>query len=287
MSVRHTMKEALAAFQRSPLLTLLSAAMVGLALFVLGLFSVATWNLSQALGTLEERVEVVAYLRDDAGSAQVDLLVDELSRMPEVAAVEYVSRQQALTRAREELPEFSDLFADLEVNPLPASVEVELREGRRNSETVERIAQEAEGFGIVEEVRYGREWVDRLFTIRRIGAVTTAVLGGGFALVAALIIGAAIRIAIFARREEIQIMMLVGATNGFIRRPFLVEGALTGLFGGLLALFLTLVAHRLVSTLLFPIEWIPASWVGAGVAAGVALGSLASALAVRRYLREV
>jgi cell division transport system permease protein len=105
--------------------------------------------------------------------------------------------------------------------------------------------------------------------------------------VAALIIGAAIRIAIFARREEIQIMMLVGATNGFIRRPFLVEGALTGLFGGILALFLTLVAHRLVSTLLFPIEWIPAEWVGAGIASGVALGSLASALAVRRYLREV
>lgn len=285
--MRHTLKEALAAFQRSPLLTLLSAAMVGLALFVLGLFSVATWNLSQALGTLEERVEVVAYLRDDAGSAQIDLLVDELARMPEVAAVEFVSRQQALTRARQELPEFSDLFADLEVNPLPASVEVELRAGRRNSETVERIAQEAEGFGIVEEVRYGREWVDRLFTIRRIGAVTTAVLGGGFALVAALIIGAAIRIAIFARREEIQIMMLVGATNGFIRRPFLVEGALTGLFGGILALFLTLVAHRLVSTLLFPIEWIPSAWVGAGIAAGVALGSLASALAVRRYLREV
>lgn len=285
--MRHTVREAVAAFQRSPLLTLLSAAMVGLALFVLGMFSVATWNLSQALGTLEERVEVVAYLRDDAGSAQVDLLVDELTRLPEVAAVEYVSRQQALTRAREELPEFSDLFADLEVNPLPASVEVELRPGRRNAETVEQIAQEAEAFGIVEEVRYGREWVDRLFTIRRIGAVTTAVLGGGFALVAALIIGAAIRIAMFARREEIQIMRLVGATNGFIRRPFLVEGALTGLFGGILALFLTLVAHRLVSSLLFPIDWIPAAWVGAGVAAGVALGSLASALAVRRYLREI
>lgn len=285
--MRHTLREAASAFQRSPLLTLLSAAMVGLALFVLGLFAVATWNLSQALATMEERVEVVAYLRDDAGSAQIDLLVDELTRLPEVAAVEFVSRQQALTRARQELPEFSDLFADLEVNPLPASVEVALRPGRRNSETVERIAEEAEGFGIVEEVRYGREWVDRLFTIRRIGAVTTAVLGGGFALVAVLIIGAAIRIAIFARREEIQIMRLVGATNGFIRRPFLVEGALTGLFGGILALFLTLVAHRLVSTLLFPIEWIPGSWVGAGVAAGVALGSLASALAVRRYLREV
>jgi cell division transport system permease protein len=230
---------------------------------------------------------VVAYLRDDAGSAQIDLLVDELARLPEVAAVEFVSRAEALARARAELPEFSELFADLEVNPLPASVQVQLRPGRRNSETVEQVAREAEAFGIVEDVRYGREWVERLFTVRRIGAVTTAILGGGFALVAALIIGAAIRIAVFARRDEILIMRLVGATNGFIRRPFLVEGALTGLIGGILALFLTLVVHRLVSSLLFPIEWIPAAWVGVGVGAGVALGGLASALALRRYLQEV
>lgn len=283
----HTFREALNAFQRSPLLTLLSATMVGLALFVLGLFSVATWNLNQALETLEERVEVVAYLRDDAGSAQIDLLVDELARLPEVAAVEFVSRAEALARARAELPEFSELFADLEVNPLPASVQVQLRPGRRNAETVEQVAREAEAFGIVEDVRYGREWVERLFAVRRIGAVTTGILGGGFALVAALIIGAAIRIAVFARRDEILIMRLVGATNGFIRRPFLVEGALTGLIGGILALFLTLVAHRLVSNILFPIEWIPAMWVGVGVGAGVALGGLASALALRRYLREV
>jgi cell division transport system permease protein len=285
--VTHALKEAMTAFRRAPLLTALSAAMVALALFVLGLFSVAAWNLRLALETMEERVEVVAYLRDDAGSAQVDLLVDELRRLPEVEGVLYVSRSEALDRARQELPEFTELFTDLEVNPLPASVEVTLRSGRRNPESVESVAREAEAFGIVEEVRYGREWVQRLFLIRRIGAMTAGILGGGFALVAALIIGTAIRIAIFARRDEILIMRLVGATNGFIRRPFLLEGALTGLAGGVLALLLTLAAHGVVSSLLFEIDWIPVAWGVIGVLAGGALGTVASLLAVRRYLREV
>lgn len=283
----HSLKEAMAAFRRAPLLTALSATMVALALFVLGLFSVAAWNLRLALETMEERVEVVAYLRDDAASAQVELLVDELRRLPEVEGVLYVSRNEALARARQELPEFTELFTDLEVNPLPASVEVTLRTGRRNPQSVQAVATEAEAFGIVEEVRYGREWVERLFLIRRIGAITAGILGGGFALVAALIIGTAIRIAIFARREEILIMRLVGATNGFIRRPFVLEGALTGVAGGILALALTLAAHRAVSSMLFAIEWIPVGWVVGGVAAGGALGTLASLLAVRRYLREV
>lgn len=285
--MRHSVKEALSAFRRAPLLTALSAAMVALALFVLGLFSLAAWNLRLALETMEERVEVVAYLRDDAGSAQVDLLVDELRRLPEVEAVGYVSRNEALDRARQELPEFSELFTDLEVNPLPASVEVTLRTGRRDPGSVESVAREAEAFGIVEEVRYGREWVERLYLIRRIGAITAAILGGSFALVAALIIGTAIRIAIFARRDEILIMRLVGATNGFIRRPFVLEGALTGLAGGILAVILTLVAHGAVTSFLFEIAWVPAAWVAVGVLAGAGLGTLASLLAVRRHLREV
>lgn len=283
----HAVSEALAAFRRAPLLTALSATMVALALFVLGLFSLAAWNLREALDTMEERVEVVAYLRDDAGSAQVELLVDELRRLPQVEGVLYVSRNEALSRARQELPEFTELFTDLEVNPLPASVEIRLRSGRRDPESVQQVAREAEDFGIVEEVRYGREWVERLYLIRRIGAITAGILGGAFALVAALIIGTAIRIAIFARRDEIVIMRLVGATNGFVRRPFVLEGAITGLLGGVLALGLTVAAHAAVSSLLFEIEWIPADWALMGVLAGVGLGTVASLLAVRRYLREI
>jgi len=283
----YALREAWAALRRAPLLTALSAAMVALALFVVGLFGVATWNLQQALSRIEDRVEVVAYVRDDARQDEVTLAETELLRMPEVRDVRYISKEEALISARQDLPEFEDLFMELEVNPLPASLEIELEEGFRTPDAVARVAELAAVYPFIEDVRYGQEWVDRLFLLQRIGAITTGVLGTAFAVVAALIIGTAIRIALFARREEIYVMRLVGATRGFIRRPFLLEGAFTGVVGGLLAAALTYASFLAVSRLIFPLEWIPLSWMVAGIGAGVVFGLIASALAVRRHLREI
>lgn len=283
----HAVREALAAFRRAPLLTGLSAAMVALALFVVGLFALAAYNLQVALRAVEERVEVVIYVRDDAQRAEIGVAEEELSGLREVLDVSYVSKEQALRDAREELPEFGEIFTDLEVNPLPASLEVRLQPDSRTREGVERVASVAEAYPFVEDVRYGREWVDKLFLLRQIGGITAVVLGGAFAAVAALIIGTAVRIAIFARRDEIYVMRLVGAKDGFIRRPFLLEGALTGLSGGLLAVLFTWGSYLVVSGRVFELEWIPRSWVGLGILAGVLFGTLASGFAVRRHLREV
>ena len=286
--MNYALREALAAFRRAPVLTGLSAAMVGLALFVVGLFSLATYNLQLALAAIEERVEVVVYLRDDTRQSEIDMLLEELTAIEEVRFVTYVSKRDALERAQRDLPEFGELFIDAEVgNPLPQSLEVELRAGDRSPEVVERVAAAAEGYPFVEDAQYGREWVDRLFALRRIGLASTAVLGGAFALVAALIIGTALRIAIFARRDEIYVMRLVGATSGFIRRPFLLEGAIAGLGGGLLAWAMTYGTYRGVYAYLFEISWVPGMWVGAGLATGSVFGMVSSALAIRRHLREV
>lgn len=283
----YTLREAFAAFRRAPVLTGLSAMMVALALFVVGLFGLVAHNLRLALATVEQRVEVVAYLRDGTSSAAVDEARRQLEALDGVEEVRYVSKDEALRIARTDLPEIAEISSDLEVNPFPASLEVRLAPGSRSNETVRSVADDVAVLPFVEDVRYGREWVERLFTIRRIGAVTAGILGGAFALVAALIIGTAIRIAIFARREEIEIMRLVGATHGFIRRPFLLEGALTGLFGGVLAVGLTWISYWTVNRYLFQIEWFPVEWLLAGVAGGAAFGAVASGLAVRRHLSGV
>ncbi len=283
----HALREALAAIRRAPFLTVLSAGMVALALFVVGLFTVVTYNLHQALTRVEERVEVVAYVRDDVRPEELAALEAELVGMEEVRAVHFVSREDALLAAREDLSEFEDLFTGLDENPLPASFEVELHPGFRSPESVARVAEVASIYPFVEAVAYGRDWVDRLHLLRQIGAIGTTVLGVAFGVVAALIIATAVRIAIFARRDEIYIMRLVGATNGFIRRPFLLEGFLTGLAGGLLATGLTYAAYFAVYRLVFPIEWIPIEWALGGVMTGGLFGILASAIAVRRYLQEV
>jgi cell division transport system permease protein len=261
--------------------------MVALALYVLGLFGLAAYNLKLALSSIEERVEIVVYLRDDARQSEIDLAESELSAIEEVARVRYVSKREALEQAQHDLPEFSELFSGAEVNPLPQSLEIELRPGARTREVVDRVSKSAAAYPFVEDVRYGREWVDKLFTLRRVGAVTAAVMGAAFFLVAALIIGSALRIAIFARRDEIYIMRLVGARNGFIRRPFLLEGAIAGLLGGSLAWGLTYMTYRGVYAYLFAVAWIPSGWITVGLASGVVFGVVASGLAIRRHLKEV
>ena len=285
--VFYTIRETLIAFKRAPLLTGLSAAMVGLALFVVGLFGLATYNVRLYLETLEERVEVVAYLRDDATNADIAAMEGALTLLPEVLGVEFVTKAEALERAHNELPEFSEILTDLEVNPLPASLEIQLRPGNRTPVTADRVAQQASLHSIVEEVQYGQEWVEKLFTLRRMGAVTTTVLGTAFAIVAALIIGTAVRIAIFARRDEIKIMQLVGARDSFIHRPFLLEGGITGALGSTLAVVLTYATFWSVFNYLFTISWLPWEWAGIGMSAGIVFGVFASGYAVRKHLREV
>ena len=285
--MNYTLREALAGFRRAPVLMGLASAMVGVALFVVGLFALAAFNLDEALREVESRVEVVAYLRDDARSAEIEVAHRELSALPEVAAVSFVSKELALENARRDLPELQNVFSDLAVNPLPASLEIQLQPGFRNTEAVETVSSVASAYPFVEDVAYGREWVERLFSLRRMAGISVSVLGGAFAVVAALIIGTALKIAVFARRDEIYIMRLVGARDGFIRRPFLLEGAMAGALGGLIAGLFTYLTFRVVYAFLFTLSWIPGVWILYGTLAGAAFGIVASGISVRRHLREV
>src|SRR4051812_6966446 len=268
----YALREALHAFRRAPLLAALSAMMIALSLFVVGLFGLAAYNIRMVIEKMEQRVEVVAYLRDTAQQTDIDAAVKEMKGWAEVRDVTYISRDEALQKAKQELKEFDEIFAGLEGNPLPASLEVALKPNQKDANAVRSVANRAKLYSFVEEVRFGDEWLDKVFLLRRVAAVATAVLGLAFAIVAALIIGAAIRLAIFARRDEISIMQLVGATDSFIKLPFLIEGLITGLTGSLIALFATYTSYGILSKSLFDLAWLPTSWVVLGLIAGSALG---------------
>jgi cell division transport system permease protein len=283
----HSVREALAGFRRSPLLSALSTAMIALSLFVLGLFGVAAHNIRIVLNQVEARVEVVAYLRDDVEPHQVDALRAEVAALPHVREVLHISRRQALELARVQLRDFESIFMDLETNPFPASVEVTLHPGQRTADAVHAVAGALEAYPFVEDVRYGQDWLEKVFLLRRVAAAASVVVGGAFASVAALIIGSAIRLAIFARREEIMIMRLVGATNGFIQRPFLLEGLMAGALGSLLAVPATWGVFRFLSDSVIDLVWLPDSWILAGILLGSLFGMAASAVAVRRHLQEI
>lgn len=278
------LRETVAAFRRAPLLGGLSITAISLSLLILGLFGLSAYNIGAAITDVERRVEVVGYLTEDASEERIRIATAEIEAFPEVEEVRYVSKTEALLDATRELPEFSDVFADLEVNPLPASLELRMRPGFRDPETVQTVASRLEGYEFIDDVRFGQAWVERIFALRRIAGGGAGVLGAAFAVVAVLLIATSVRMAILARSAQIEIMQTVGATEGYIQRPFLLEGAITGLLGGLLALVVTRVVYDLIQSRLVRLEWLPDHWVVAGVVAAAAFGMLAAGYAVRREL---
>ena len=238
-------REALLSFRRAPLLSVLSVTTIAFSLFTVGLFGLVAINLREALRGLEERVEIVAFVLRSTPAETITLATQDIAAFPEVKDVVFVSEEQALARARQELVEFRDAYRDLQVNPLPASIEVRLKEGYRDATNVERVAQRLRGFGFVEDVRFGRDWVRKLDHLRNITGLVGLVIGLAFAAVAVVIIGVTIRLTLLQRAREISVMRLVGATNWFIRGPFLLEGALKGTLGGLLSLLLCYAGYLL------------------------------------------
>lgn len=283
----YALREAATAFRRAPVLTGLSAAMIALSLFVIGLFGLAAHNVRQAIENVESRVEVVAYLRDDSPAASIQAAQQDIERFSEVSSVRFISREEALAVARRELDELSNIFGSLETNPLPASLEISLNQGQADASVIRSVASRISEMPIVEEVQFGEDWIDKVYVLRRVAGMAMLTLGLGFAAVAALIIGAAIRMAVFARRDEILIMRLVGATDAFIRRPFVLEGMITGLIGGVLALLATWGVFRLLSNSVVQLTWIPGSWLLAGIVAGTVVGLVSSMVAVRRHLGAI
>ncbi len=284
-------REALLSFRRAPLLSALSVTTIAFSLFTVGLFGLVALNLRQALRGLEERVEIVGFVLRGTPSEAIAVATQDISAFPEVKDVSYVSEEEALQRARNELVEFRDAYRDLQVNPLPASIEVRLKDGFRDAATVEQVAQRLRGFGFIDDVRYGREWVQKLDYLRNITGLVGLVIGLAFAAVAVVIIGVTIRLTILQRAREISIMRLVGATNWFIRGPFLLEGALKGLLGGFLSLVLCYAGYLLFrdksgGTFAGLLFFEPQHMVVI-VIFGVLLGLAGSLVSVGRHLRHV
>ena len=282
--MRLAWREALLAFRRAPVLSLLSITTIAFSLFAFGLFGLVALNIRTALRQLEDRVEIRAFVVDGTSAEATSAALGDIGAFPEVQSVQLVSQERALERARRELGEFSDVF---EAGILPASLDVRLKPGFRDPRTVRAVADRMKTYDFIEDVRFGEEWVQKLYRIRNIATLAGMMLGLAFAAVAVIIIGSTIRMAVLARAREIAVMRLVGATDGFIRSPFLIEGALKGTLGGLLALLLTWAASETIGRFVFRAEFFDARTAALGVAAGALIGLMGSAVSVGRHLREV
>ena len=279
-----SVREAWNASRRAPLLSLLGVITIAFSLFAFGLFALVAVNIRQALRGVEERVEIRAFVSEGTPAEAISAAMADISAFPEVAKVDYVSQEGALDRARRDMGEFNDVFEEA---VLPASLDIHLRAGLRNPGTVRAVSERVKSYQFVDDVRYGEEWVQKLYQLRTVAAGTGLGLGLAFAAVSVIIIGATIRVSVLARAREIAIMRLVGATDGFIRAPFLIDGFVKGIVGGLLALLLTWIAYRTIDSRFMSLVFFDPRLVAIGILTGALIGVLGSATSVWSHLRKI
>ncbi|MEO7456299.1 MAG: permease-like cell division protein FtsX [Gemmatimonadaceae bacterium] len=278
------LRDAFVTFRRTPLLSALSITTIAFSLFAFSLFGLVALNIREALDKLEDRVEIRAFVIEGTGPEDVAQAAGDIANYPEVQSAVTVTPEQALARAKRELGDFRDVF---EGAVLPASIDVRLKPGARDPATVKRVASRVKAFTFVDDVRYGEEWIEKLYRLRNIAGIAGMVLGLAFAAVSVIIIGATIRMAVLARAQEIAIMRLVGATDGYIRRPFLLEGLAKGVMGGILALLLTYLASSIINKYLIETVFFNSRVAALGLLIGALIGLVGSAVSVGRHLRRV
>ena len=247
-ALRYSFHEALGSLWRGRQSALLSTSTIALALLVLGGFLIATANLQRLGAEWSSAAEMSVYLEDQITDQQRTAIEGALAPSEIVASREYVSKSTALSRFRET---FSDLAGSIETlgsNPLPASYEVRLKAGPAAEAGVEGLGAKLRATSGVVDVRYGRQWLSRLMSainvIRGVGLAIGAVL----TLAAALTVASVVRLALQARRDEIEIMQLVGAPTAYVRGPFVMEGVIQGGVGALVALVLLAAAFFALRT---------------------------------------
>ncbi len=266
-----------------------SVTTTGVMLLMLGAFLVVIASLNVTLRALETKIDVVAYIKDSADPAQVDNLRDSLSQNADVASVRYVSKAEALARMRQTLGDKAQLLAQVQGNPLPASLEVQLKFATSAPAIAEQLQRQAS----IEEVDYKRDVVERLLAITGFLRLAGSLIVAGLAAIALFIMMNTTRIAMYARRPEIEIMKLVGATDWFVRWPFIFEGMFLGLLGGVVTVAVIALGYQpmleRVSALLtfLPLAFDPTflpRLLALLLGAGALIGAAGSYISVRKFL---
>lgn len=287
MSLSYTLRESVSGFRRTKLSSLLSIVTIAISLLLLGVFAVLTIHATRFLDEIRSRVELEVFLEEPITRHEIDSLRSVISGLDGVGTVSYVSKTEAAAIFKKEFGE--DILSVLDFNPLPPSFKIGLAEGYRTATHAERLERRLATLTGVESVKYRKEFLEIIDERARIVHNISLGLGVLVGLSAIVLVSNTIRLAISAKRQIIRTMELVGATRTFIRMPFLLEGIMQGLLGGLLAAAILYVllayAVRVISPDLPGMLRIETAYYGSVVGAGGLLGWIGSSISVLRFIR--
>jgi len=291
----YLLSRALRNVRQTPFLFSATVLTVAVSLAMVAIFILLVLNLQRVGSGWGQEIQIVAYFDKVPSQTQRLDWQAKLSKRPEVTSVNYIDKYEAYELFAKQLGAEKSLLEGIKPDVLPASLQVSLREGYRDTASVEKLANFMRKDLELPEVHYGREWVERFETAVSVIRLVALLLGTILVFTALFIVGNTIRLALYSRRQELEIMSLVGATPFFIRIPFLIEGALQGIMGGVLALgSLYLVYHLYLLENLqvllmaigdFEVLFLPLPIQVGLLLAGLLLGLLGSSLALRRLIK--
>lgn len=278
-------REASKNIARGGILTAAAVLAITFAALIAGVFATAYYNLRAIYDEVKSELYVDVYLDGDLDETRGAAVGEHLRKLPGVVRAEYVSKEKAAEEFVGLFPEDSELLNALSENPLPASYRVYLSAETETPEAMEKLVREINSVEGVEDAVYGQEWLANLEKAARAVGVVGAAVGGVLGAAAVLVVISTIGLAVYARRQTIAIMKIVGATDGFVRAPFVVEGFIIGLVGGVVALGALYGGVEFLKTYGVTVRFIPITYVAAGLALSAFAGAAGSSVAVRRFLR--
>lgn len=221
---------------------------ISISILIASAFTLFFINANAIVNSWKKGIRIMIYLKSDTPDMKVMAIKREIQEMKGVKDVQFISKKEALQRLKDQMKRQSSLLDNLKENPLPDAFEIRLTESFQNQDKVEKLAVRLESFSQVEEVEYGQVWLGRFTNILNLFRLTGFAMGGLFLVATVLIVANTIRLVLYSRRKEIEIMRLVGATDGFIKAPFYIEGIIQGALGGIIGLGALFVLFMFISS---------------------------------------
>jgi cell division transport system permease protein len=274
---------------------------IGISMLIFSSFSLIAFNLTSFLKIWEDKIEVVAYLKKGIPLSEVEQLLKNTRQLEGVETVKYVSPFDAMAFMESKLGSQKNLLEGIQPGILPSSFEIRVKKDFRNSTSIKEVVSRLNQFPQIEEIQYGQEWVENVSAIVHIFRLTQWVLGGLLLVGIVFIISNTLQLTISSRKEEIELMHILGASPAFIRVPFYIEGLIQGLLGtGLAMLFLFYLYYKVLFYKVFflyvtpsikewlagiPILFLPSDKIAVMILGGMVLGFFGSFVASMRFLK--
>jgi cell division transport system permease protein len=277
------------------LINLITVGIISLSLLVLSTFFMVFLNLQTYLNKWKDQIQVSVYLADGNTPEDISLIQKKINSFPQVKKLSLITKEEALSFFKDSFPGQRKALESLKDNPLPASLDIQLQDEYRGSEKVKIFARQIKKIPGVEDVEYGQTWIEGYANFLKFMRSAALAVGVVILLATIFIISNTIKLTLFARKDEIEIMKLVGATNFFIRVPFFIEGILQGLLGAFFAFIVLFVSYQLFSNWIgqssyfslkfFKIFFLPFPHLLLITAVGMITGLLGSFFSLGRYLK--